>query len=142
MEDFMEVRVRYRDTDSTGRIFFSRYLEFFDDAVIEFFRGKGIIFDGAGHLFLDGQQKEATFVVGECQCRFLDETFFDDLLEVITELKELSERKVILGFTCYNKTKGRICVQGSMILVCFDPVSRRSARVPDEVRERLLRGKD
>ena len=40
----LEHRVRYRDTDSTGRIFFSRYLEFFDDATIEFFRSVGLVF--------------------------------------------------------------------------------------------------
>lgn len=133
----MQIKIRYRDTDSTGRIFFTRYLEFFDDAAIEFFRERGITFDAKGSFFLDGQMRNETLIVGECYCRFLAETFYDDLLEIITKVRELSEKKVVLEFVCHNRTRKAICSQGYMTFICFDTKTKKSTRIPQEVRAKL-----
>ncbi len=140
----LEHRVRYRDTDSTGRIFFSRYLEFFDDATIEFFRSIGVIFGPEGKMYVDGKEKSETFVVGSCESRFLGESFFDDVLEVKASVGELGEKKLKLCFECVNTTRGYTCAVGSMTFVCFNPSERKSARIPDSLMEKLssLRAKE
>ncbi len=134
----LEHRVRYRDTDSTGRIFFSRYLEFFDDATIEFFRSIGVIFSPEGEMYVDGDKKSETFVVGSCESRFLGESFFDDVLEVKVSIGELGEKKLKLCFECVNVTKGYTCAKGSMTFVCFNPLERKSARIPDPLMKKLM----
>ena len=132
-----EIKIRFRDTDSTGRIFFSRYLEFFGDTTIEFFRERGIIFDPAGCLLLNGLKRDEIFVVAECHCTFLEETLFDDVVEISPELKEVGEKKMVLQFTCSNKSKGSMSAKGYMTFVCYNTKTCKSVRIPEEVRLRL-----
>jgi len=133
----MEVRIRYGSTDCTGRIFFPKYLEFFDDATLEFFRERDIGFDYLGRVLLNNKRIEEILVVGECQCRFLSETFFDDLLEVKPEIKEVTEKKIIFCVTCYNRTQGKICAEGNITFICVNPQIKKSVRIPHEIIKRL-----
>jgi YbgC/YbaW family acyl-CoA thioester hydrolase len=133
----METRVRYRDTDSTGRIFFSRYFEFFDDSIIEFFRERGMKCDSSGNVIADNIRNNGTFVVGECHCRFLAQTSFDDLLEIVPEIETSGGKKIVFHITCYNKTKGYVSAKGSMTYFYFDPETKRAIPVPDNVITRL-----
>jgi len=124
-------------TDCTGRIFFPKYFEFFDDATLEFFREKGIIFDFLGRIILDEEMVKETLVVGECSCRFLSETLFDDILEVKPEIKTLTEKKIIFRITCYNKTQGKICADGNITFICVNAQIKKSAKIPHEMVARL-----
>jgi len=133
----MEVRIRYGSTDCTGRIFFPKYLEFFDDATLEFFRERGIGSDYLGHILLNNKRIEEILVVGECQCRFLSETFFDDLLEVKPEIKEVTEKKIIFRVTCYNRTQGKICAEGNITFIFVNPQIKKSVKIPHEIIKRL-----
>ncbi len=133
----MEARIRYGSTDSTGRIFFPNYFEFFDDATLEFFREKGIFFDSLGHIILNNEMAEEILVVGECGCRFLGETFFDDILEVKPEIKELTEKKIIFRITCYNRTQGKICADGNITFICINAQIKKSVKIPHEIMTRL-----
>ena len=133
----MEVRVRYRDTDSTGRIFFSRYLEFFDDAISEFFREKGVIFSTSGSVTLDNHAKDEIFVVGDCYCRFLHESFYDDILEATLEIEEFREKKVKFLGTFHNKTRGNICARGNMSLICLQADTHETTPIPADILARL-----
>lgn len=138
----MQLRIRYKETDSTGRIFFTRYLEFFDDATTEYFRERKITFDGLGTMMLDNDVKDEVLVVGDCYCRFLSETFFDDVLEVVPEIEQLGEKKIVFHITCYNKTRGNICAEGSMSYICFDKINKSSAFIPHDMKARLESLKD
>lgn len=134
----MEIRIRYGSTDATGRIFFPKYLEFFDDAILEFFRSKGIFFDGLGHIRIGDYTAAEAFVVGECHCRFTDEALFDDVLEFRPEIKELGEKKISFQVTCYNKTKGRTCAEGGMTFICVNPEEKKAAEIPERILTNLI----
>lgn len=134
--------MRYRDTDSTGRIFFSRYFEFFDDAIIEFFREREMICDSSGNVIADNKRNDGIFVVGECYCRFLAETSFDDLLEIMPEVETSGGKKIVFNITCYNKTKGYISAKGNMTYFYFDPRIKRAIPVPYNLIVRLQKSKD
>jgi YbgC/YbaW family acyl-CoA thioester hydrolase len=135
----MEVRIRFGGTDCTGRIFFPKYFELFDDATFEFFREKGIFFDSLGHILLNDEITEEILVIGECGCRFLSPTFFDDILEVKPEIKELTGKKIIFNVTCYNKTQGKICAEGNITFIYFNAQIKKTAKIPDEIAKRLNR---
>ena len=133
----MKIRIRYRDTDSTGRIFFASYLEFFDDAISEFFRDRGITFDTLGSVNFDNEKKDEIFVVGDCYCRFFHETFYDDILELVLEIKEMREKKVEFEGTFYNKTRSNTCAKGNMSLICLDTDTNESTPIPQDLAVRL-----
>jgi YbgC/YbaW family acyl-CoA thioester hydrolase len=130
----MEVRVRFRDTDSTGRIFFSKYLEFFDDSIIEFFRERNVTVDLLGHVIFDNKKSKGVFVIGECYCRFLSETSFDDLLEVSTEVREIKKRskKIVFHTICYNKTKAMVSAEGNITFIYINPKTKRAIPIPQK----------
>lgn len=112
MKEGMEVRIRYGSTDCTGRIFFPKYFEFFDDATLEFFRERGIGSDSLGRILLNNKTIEEILVVGECQCRFLSETFFDDILDVKLEIERLTEKKLCFVLLAIIKLKGKFVQRG------------------------------
>ena len=80
---------------------------------------------------------EETLVVGECDCRFLNETFFDDILEVKPEIKELTEKKIIFRVTCYNRTQGKFCADGNITFICVHAQIKKSVKIPHEIATRL-----
>jgi acyl-CoA thioester hydrolase len=133
----MDVRIRYRDTDCTGRIFFSRYFEYFDDAVVEFLREKGVASTSLGGFVLEDSRKGEAPVIGDAHCRFMEETFFDDMLEVRTQVDTVGEKKIVFRFTCYNKTRERVCAQGYMTLIYIDLETRTSAPLPESLLQKL-----
>ncbi len=133
----MEVRIRYSNTDCTGRIFFPKYFEYFDDATIEFFREKGIVFDSFGKFILDNKIADELLAVGECSCRFLSEAFFDDIVEIKLEIKELSEKKIIFHVVCFNKTEKNICAEGYIIFICISQKTKKTTKIPYEILKRL-----
>lgn len=131
-EGKIEVRIRFRDTDCTGRIFFSKYFEYFDDAVLEFFREKGVNCTSFGEFIIDDtlNNKEKGLVIGDSYCRFLDVVLFDDILDVTTEIETLSEKKIVFKFSCYNKTRGNVCAQGHMTLIYINLKTKKSTPLP------------
>jgi acyl-CoA thioester hydrolase len=134
----VETRIRYGSTDATGRIFFPKYFEFFDDAILEFFRNKGICFDYLGHVHInDGAATEA-LVVGECYCRFTNEVFFDDVLEVRPEIEQVGEKKITFRVTCYNKTQGKTCAEGGLTFVCVNTEEKKATKIPKRMLTNLI----
>jgi acyl-CoA thioesterase FadM len=104
---------------------------------LEFFREKGIMSDSLGHIIVNNEMAEEILVVGECGCRFLSETFFDDILEVKPEIKELTEKRIIFRITCYNRTQGKICADGNITFICIDAQIKKSVRLPHDIAAKL-----
>jgi YbgC/YbaW family acyl-CoA thioester hydrolase len=133
----VEFRIRLRHTDCTSRIFFSRYLEFFDDSILEFFRGKGVVLTTTGHTILDSMTRDETFVVGGCSCRFINETFYDDLLEVNPKIEEFLEKTLVFQTTFYNKTRGNVAASGTMTFVYINASTKKAIPIPQDLLVRL-----
>jgi acyl-CoA thioesterase FadM len=105
---------------------------------VDFFKERGIIFTPLGECVIDNTiEKEKGFVIGDCSCRFLEPVFFDDILEIITAIDTLTDRKIIFSFTCYNKTRGNLCAQGHMTLIYVDLKMKKSTSMPQKILSRL-----
>ncbi|MGI6308427.1 MAG: acyl-CoA thioesterase [Dethiobacteria bacterium] len=83
------LRVRYKDTDQMGVVYYANYFIWFEVGRSEFFRAMGM-----NYKYLE--QNEIFLPVIEAYCQYKYPARYDDLLKITTKLNLLQEVK--LGF--------------------------------------------
>ena len=76
-----KIRVRYADTDRMGRVYYARYLEWFECGRSQYFRDIGLPYT----------QLEATGIflpVMEVHCRYRNAPAYDEIIVVETNLDQ------------------------------------------------------
>ena len=89
----MPVRVYYEDTDVAGIVYHANYLRFMERGRTNYLRLLGI---DRRILSEEAQAPDAGFVVRSMQVEFIKPACMDDLLEVLTEPKEVKGASVRL----------------------------------------------
>ena len=89
----MPVRVYYEDTDVAGIVYHANYLRFMERGRTNYLRLLGI---DRRVLSEEAQALDAGFVVRSMQVEFIKPACMDDLLEVLTEPKEVKGASVRL----------------------------------------------
>lgn len=131
------VRVKFSDTDCTGRIYFTAYARWADDAIIEFLRSRRLTYEPAGGLRLDGHLVPETFVIGEYSCRIEHPSHYDDLLRAKVTLLDLRLRTARFQVTIHGPATRKQLARVELVYVCILPSTARSARIPPSVAARL-----
>ena len=90
----MPVRVYYEDTDVAGIVYHANYLRFMERGRTNYLRLLAI--DRRVILTEEAQAPDAGFVVRSMQVEFIKPACMDDLLEVLTEPKEVKGASVRL----------------------------------------------
>ena len=83
------LRVRYKDTDQMGLVYYANYFIWFEVGRSEFLRALGMSYKSL-------EQSEIFLPVIEAYCEYKHPARYDDELRVVTSLKTLQE--VRLGF--------------------------------------------
>jgi len=78
-------RVRFHHTDAAGIVFFSVFFEYFEDALIEFFRAHGV---SVASLRSPEHDFKGLPIV-EAHCEYKEPAWFDDFLTVTTRVTML-----------------------------------------------------
>ena len=89
----MPVRVYYEDTDVAGIVYHANYLRFMERGRTNYLRLLGI---DRRVLSEEAQELDAGFVVRSMQVEFIKPACMDDLLEVLTEPREVKGASVRL----------------------------------------------
>ncbi|MFQ6080442.1 MAG: acyl-CoA thioesterase [Candidatus Bathyarchaeia archaeon] len=129
-----EFRVKFGDTDCTGRVYFPVYVRWIDDAITELLRGRGISYDSSGGLFFEDVKLDETFVLGEYRCRIEKTSCFDDVIVVDVRVKEVRNRVVVFEGNLFDGVTGDKLASGEITYICVDK-SGKSTDIP----ERLLK---
>ena len=91
-----QIKVYYEDTDATGRVYHSNYLNFLERARTEYFYNLGfnhkILFD----------KYDMYFVVKNINIEFKSPAFFEDILNIETSVLNHSKYKIIFKQLVYN----------------------------------------
>jgi acyl-CoA thioester hydrolase len=91
----MQVRVYYEDTDFSGIVYHANYLRFMERG-----RTNHLRLLGAGHrsLFEEAQQEAPgfAFVVRSMQIEFLKSARMDEVVDVVTEYREIKGASILL----------------------------------------------
>ena len=119
------LRVRYRECDAQGHVFFAEYPAFLDVAITELWRERA----GGWQQMVDGGHD---LVVGELQCRYLGSAQFDDLIDVVLEVERVGETSLT---TAWRVERGSdVLVTGTVRHVCIDPATHAKKPLPDLLR--------
>jgi YbgC/YbaW family acyl-CoA thioester hydrolase len=122
--------VRFQDVDAAGTIFYPRLLEYFSDAYL------GLL--AAGSVDLSGRIAHGSFraPIVHAEADFLVPLRFRDMVAVEIAGARLGECSFTLGFRVLRQD-GALAAVGHVVYVAIDPVTFKSIRLPNDLRDKL-----
>jgi len=125
-----ESRVRFGDTDASGRIFYVSLLNHFDAAEAEFLR-----FLGVGYREI--QDRQVGFPRVRVECDYTGALVYDDLMQIAVTVDRVGRSSFTLAFDV--SVEGRNAARGKVTIVCIDRATQRSMELPEKLRAALSR---
>ena len=123
------LRVYYEDTDLAGIVYYANYLRFIERGRSEWLRAGGI--DQLALMQRDG----IAFVARRVNADYLSPARYDDLLDVVSELRGIHGARIALAQRV--ERGGATLFAAEVDLVCVAVPSMRPVRVPAAVRAAL-----
>lgn len=123
-------RVRYSEIDGQKIVFNSRYLEYGDVALTEFWRWANLADIGPDWL-------DAEFNVVKATVEFKKSLRFDDMVEAFVRVGRVGNSSLTMLVDLCNADSGDLHASVEIISAHVDLDARRSKPIPDNVRERL-----
>jgi len=127
-----DIRVRFADTDLQGIVFNGNYLTYYDVAWTEYFRELGF-------KYTDLIERGVDTVLARTTMEFKSPARFDDILEVYTRISKVGNTSLVFDFEIYEKGSYTLVGTASSLYVCVDPTTLGKIRVPDFLRDAIMR---
>ncbi len=119
------VRVRYGETDQMAYVYYGNYAMYYEIARVESLRKLGVTY----------KELEAMGVmlpVLENHSKFLAAARYDELLRIVTTIREKPSVRIKFEFEIYNE-KNELIHQGETLLAFIDQRTRRPRRPPENL---------
>lgn len=114
-------RVRFVDTDTSGRIHYTSLFRYFEAAEQEFLRS-------LGRGYTDYMQAEERWPRVHAECDISGALVFDDEICVEVRVGRVGNSSIQLDYRALKD--GRECATGKVVIVCMDPKTQRSKPLP------------
>jgi acyl-CoA thioester hydrolase len=124
-------RVRYSEIDGQKIVFNSRYLEYADVGLTEFWRWADL-------ARLGPEWMEAEFNVVRAQVDYKRPFRFDDLVEAHVRVEHVGTSSMTMRIDLCQAETGDLHAEVEMVSVHVDLAERRSKPIPEAVRAALL----
>jgi acyl-CoA thioester hydrolase len=124
------MRVRFRDTDSQGHMFFANYLVFADEVAGNYMRTLG--FDWS-----DPENLPSFVFTVNVNCDYHQECLAGQDVRVDVAYRKLGNTSATLGFSLTRVGDGQALASGVFTQVFVDPATRKPILVPEAIREVL-----
>jgi len=105
IESKTHIRVRYADTDQMGIVYHSHYLEWFEAGRAELFREMGI-------PYTEIEKRGTVLPVIEAHLKFKRPARYDQILKIVTMLKEIPKVKLKIFYNIYDENYKNLLVDG------------------------------
>jgi len=125
-------RVRFVDTDASGRIHYTAMLKHFEYAEQEFFRSLGF-------RYTEPHALGYGFPRVHVECDFTSFVAYDDLMAIRVIVERVGRTSFTLAFDV--TVEGRHVARGKIVIVCVDTATRQSRPFPAEFLTLLTQGK-
>jgi acyl-CoA thioester hydrolase len=115
MSEFSETltRVRYKDTDQMGMVYYGNYFTFFEIGRVEYMRERGVAYKQME------REDDSFIVVAEASCRYLRSARFDDVLRIRTRVSESRRRSIRFAYEILRHEDGELLATGETLhVVC------------------------
>ncbi|MBW1666600.1 MAG: acyl-CoA thioesterase [Deltaproteobacteria bacterium] len=121
-----KIRVRYKDTDRLGVVYYGNYLTFFEVGRAEFMRDLGFPYSKL-------ESEGYTLVVTEASAKYHGNVGYDALVTVRTSVTQLKPVRVRFDYQVVSDG-GRLLVSGHTVHACMDS-NMKPTRIPAPVRK-------
>ncbi|HTU44625.1 MAG TPA: thioesterase family protein [Bryobacteraceae bacterium] len=121
-----QTRIRFIDTDASGRIHYTAMFRYFESAEIEFLRTLGVSYDASRGYNLPRVHVE---------CDFLRVIGHDDLITIEVSLTKLGNSSIRFEFQTFKANE--LAAKGAVVIVCADRKTLRSVPIPGDLRAKL-----
>ena len=129
MQPFVwESRIRFVDTDASGRIHYTALLRHFEAAEFEFLRA-------IGSSYMSFGAEEGGFPRVHVECDYLAALRCDDLISIAVIVERLGNSSFTLAFGA--SLEGRAAARGKITIVCIDLKTQRPKPLPARLAEAL-----
>lgn len=121
------MRVRFRDTDMQGHVYFGNYFVFCDEALAAYMRALGVPWQDMVEAGTDMFYVNAT-------CDYSGSARFEEDVHIETHIPKIGNSSFTSTFVVRDG-KDEVLARASITSVCVDPKTREKVRVPDRFRE-------
>lgn len=121
------MRVRFRDTDAQGHVYFGNYFEFCDEAYSAYMRAMGMPWQELVKGGTDMFYASAT-------CDYVGSARFEDTIHIEARISKIGNTSITIDFAIRNEASA-LLAKATLTSVCVDPKTREKTRVPDVFRE-------
>jgi acyl-CoA thioester hydrolase len=130
MKDYADatVRVRYKETDQMGVVYYGNYFTWFEVGRVEFLRQLGLEYAKME------SEDDSLIVVAEASCRYKRPARFDDLLTVRTRVLNSQRRLLKFGYEIFHQSSGDLVATGETLHVICDRQGRLKS-LPEKYRK-------
>ena len=125
-----QIRVRYGETDQMGYLYYGNYAQYYEVGRVETIRSLGLTY------------KELEEVHGiwlpvvSLEMRFVRPAYYDDLLTVRTEIRELPDEYITFHVEIFNEKK-KLVNAGRVRLCFFEAKTKKVVPAPEFLMEKL-----
>ncbi len=135
------LRVLYGDTDQMGIVYYANYLRWFEAGRNELIRARGM-------TYRQIEDRGLMLPVVEAVARYHASAFYDDVVEISTRVAEVGRARVRFEYDVVvagdaqapagtRRAPKELLATGSTTHACLDRESRKPARIPRDIAERL-----
>ncbi len=126
-----QIRVHYAFTDQMGVVYHGHYAQFYEIGRTEALRSLGLTYKEVEALGI-------IMPVTEIHSRFLRPALYDDLITVITTIKDLPvHHKITFHSEIYNE-KNELLNVGDVYLYFMDSKTMKRCEMPIQIKEKLV----
>jgi len=125
-------RIYYYDTDCGGVVYYANYLKYLEEARSEYFERRGL-------MIKDLRNEGIGFVVARQEIDYKSPSFYGDVLEVKTRVKEATSTRVNFEYDIVKETK-QLVASAKTVLVFVDK-NLKPRRIPEDVLKKLTDGR-
>jgi acyl-CoA thioester hydrolase len=116
------IRVRYGETDQMGYVYYGNYAMYYEVARVESLRQLGL-------TYREIEEMGVMMPVLENKSRFLAPARYDDLLRIVTTLREKPGVRIRFEYAIYNG-QNMLINEGETLLVFINKQTNRPCRQP------------
>jgi YbgC/YbaW family acyl-CoA thioester hydrolase len=120
-----ETRIRFIDTDASGRIHYTCMFRYFESAETEFMRSLGMAYFGG----------DVAFPRVHVECDYKLALWCDDVIQIEVCLSKLGRSSARLEFRTLKE--GELAAHGAIVIACIDRKTQRAVAIPDDLRTKL-----
>ena len=121
-----QIEVRFRDLDAMGHVNNAVYFTYMEVARSRFFLS----------LTDPGDPLQLPVIMAEANCTYMAPARFEDIIRVTVTVTRVGNKSFELFYTMSNQDNKPIA-SGRTVMVAYDYSSRRTIRIPDQLRRSL-----